>query len=101
MPNFIGPNADALIVAQQYEKFTQQLATLNLYVAQLTLSPRHAWQMRLSNDMVLELGRDDIEQRLARFVQVYPYSLAAMQMGVRYVDLRYPNGFAVGGIVKG
>jgi len=33
--------------------------------------------------------------RLARFVAVYPQSLAAVQGLVNYVDLRYPNGFAV------
>jgi cell division protein FtsQ len=50
--------------------------------------------------MVLELGREDMQKRLARFVEVYPYSLAAIQSRVKYVDLRYRNGFAVGGLTK-
>ena len=50
--------------------------------------------------MVLELGREDMQQRLARFVEVYPYSLAALQDKVKYVDLRYRNGFAVSGLIK-
>ncbi|TAN72371.1 MAG: FtsQ-type POTRA domain-containing protein [Gallionella sp.] len=130
LPGFIGQEGTSLEVMQHYALFSQQLAQLNesavldcslhrergrvgvgdsvhgtcsdvnLQVAQLALSPRHAWQLRLNNGLVLELGREDMQQRLARFVAVYPYSLAAMQGAVKYVDLRYHNGFAVGGIIK-
>lgn len=100
LPDFIGQKDDSGEVAQRYGEFSRQLAALNLQVAQLALSPRHAWQLRLSNGLVLELGREEMQQRLARFVAVYPYSLAAQAGSVRYVDMRYRNGFAVGGIVK-
>jgi cell division protein FtsQ len=50
--------------------------------------------------MLLELGREDVQQRLTRFVEAYPYSLAAIQSRVKYVDLRYSNGFAVNGLDK-
>jgi cell division protein FtsQ len=100
LPGFIGQDGTAAEVTQQYTQFSQQLAALDLHVTQIALSPRHAWQLRLSNGMVLELGREDMQQRLARFVEVYPYSLVAMQDRVKYVDLRYRNGFAVGGLVK-
>lgn len=98
LPDFIGQADDSLEVAQRYVEFSRQLAVLDLQVAQLALSPRHAWQLRLSNGVVLELGREEMQQRLARFVAVYPYSLAGQT--VRYVDMRYRNGFAVGGMVR-
>jgi cell division protein FtsQ len=98
LPSFIGPDEASHEVTEQYGQLSQQLASLNLQATQLALSPRHAWQVRLSNEMVLELGREDMQQRLARFVTVYPYSIAAMNM--KYVDLRYPNGFAVSSAVK-
>lgn len=100
LPSFIGQDGASADVAQHYAQFSKQLADLNLQVLQLAQSPRHAWQLHLSNGMVLELGSDDMQQRLARFVAVYPYSLDGMQGSVRYVDLRYRNGFAVGGTVK-
>ncbi|HEU0282932.1 MAG TPA: cell division protein FtsQ/DivIB [Gallionella sp.] len=100
LPSFIGQPGDSNEVAQRYMQFSRQLAALNLQVAQIALSPRHAWQLRLNNGMVLELGREEMQQRLARFVTVYPYSLAGQAGSVRYVDMRYRNGFAVGGIVK-
>ena len=100
LPDFIGQAGDSNEVAQRYVQFSRQLAALNLQVAQLALSPRHAWQLRLSNGVVLELGREEMQQRLARFVAVYPYGLAGQAGSVRYVDMRYRNGFAVGGMVR-
>ncbi len=97
MPDFVGQDGTAAEVTRLYAQFSQQLAPLDLQVTSLVLSPRHAWQLRLSNGMVLELGHEDMQQRLARFVEAYPYSLAAIQNRVKYVDLRYSNGFAVTG----
>lgn len=101
LPAFVGQDGDSQEIAQHYDKFGEQLQPLRLRVAQIALSPRHAWQLHLSNGMVLELGREEMEQRLARFVEVYPYSLAALEGSVRYVDLRYRNGFALGGAFNG
>ena len=96
LPGFIGQASDSNEIAQRYAQFSQQLASLNLRVAQLALSPRHAWQMRLSNGMVLELGCEDMQQRLARFVAGYPHIEAHGAEGrVKHVDLRYRNGFAI------
>jgi len=96
LPEFVGQDGDSFEVAQRYGEFRQQLAALNLQVAQLALSPRHAWRVILNNGMTLELGREEMQQRMARFVAAYPYSLAERAESVRYVDLRYRNGFALG-----
>ena len=106
LPKFIGQPDSAAEVTQMYKTFGEQLAPLKQEIAQISLSPRHAWQLRLNNGMALELGREQAQQRLARFVAVYPYSMAPMQRTVSYVDLRYQNGFAAylpGGVkaVKG
>ncbi len=106
LPGFIGQAEHAAEVTQMYGVFAAQLAPLKLEIAQISLSPRRAWQLRLDNGMVLKLGREQSQQRLARFVAVYPYSLAPLASTVSYVDLRYRNGFAVymsgaAGTVKG
>ena len=100
MPGFIGQPGESEFVTQQYMQLNEQLARVDLQIVQLAESPRHAWQLRLSNGLVLELGSEQMQQRLARFVAVYPYSLANMQGAVKTVDLRYRNGFAVGGLSK-
>jgi cell division protein FtsQ len=92
LPNFIGPDGSSAEVAQHYVQFSRQIAPLGLQAAQLALSARHAWQLRLSNGMVLELGREDMQQRLARFVAAQK---TEDMSSMKYVDLRYRNGFAV------
>ena len=104
LPKFIGEADTAAEVTKMYRAFGEQLAPLKQEVVQISLSPRRAWQLRLSNGMVLELGREQAQERLARFVAVYPYSLASMPRTVNYVDLRYRNGFAAylpGGMASG
>lgn len=94
LPTFIGqPNSSAQM-ASLYGELNAELQPMQQQVAQLSLSPRFAWQVRLDNGMVLELGREQMQQRLARFVDVYPYSLATLAHTVMHVDLRYRNGFA-------
>ena len=100
LPRFFGPDGSAAELTVYYTQFDRQLAGLGLQAERIVLSPRHAWQLQLSNGMVLELGREDMQHRLDRFVKVYPYSLAELQQQVKYVDLRYRNGFAVSGLGK-
>lgn len=93
LPGFIGQPDTAGEVTQMYAAFSNQLTPLEQQITLISLSPRHAWQLRLSNGMLLKLGREQAQQRLARFVMVSPWS----EIGgtVQYVDLRYRNGFAV------
>lgn len=94
LPRFFGQRENSAEVTRMYVEFGKQLAPLKQQITQITLSPRRAWQLRLDNGMLLELGREQAQERLARFVAVYPYSLGAMQRKINYVDLRYRNGFA-------
>lgn len=93
LPSFIGPAGTQAEVARRYARFSAIVAPLGTRIDRVVLSPRHAWQLRLANGLHLALGRDaDLaETRLRRFVEVYP----AVKTSNEYVDLRYPNGFAV------
>lgn len=94
LPAFIGQPDTSAQMAKLYVELGRTLQPLRQQVAQMSLSPRFAWQVRLGNGMVLELGREQMQQRMARFVEVYPYSLATVAGDVTHVDLRYRNGFA-------
>lgn len=95
LPQLRGPEGSASEVAARYRDFRDLLAPLALVPVELALSPRRAWQMKLDNGMVLELGREQVQQRLARWAAHYPRSLGRLTRPVEYVDLRYRNGFAV------
>jgi cell division protein FtsQ len=99
LPQFAGPLGSAQEVTRRYGAFRQALAPLKLEPRQVLLSPRYAWQLRLSNGLTLELGRDQLKEpvldRLSRFVAHYAQTLGRLNRRLDYVDLRYPNGFAL------
>lgn len=94
LPAFVGQPDTSQQVAQIYGELNETLQAMQQQIAQISLSPRFAWQIKLENGMVLELGREEMRTRLERFVKVYPYSLQSSAQFVRHVDLRYRNGFA-------
>ena len=95
LPEFNGPEDSAREVTQRYAEFAQLLKPLNLTPTRMTLSDRRALQIKLSNNLVVELGRDKVGERLEKFVGVYEQSISKLPQSVAYADLRYPNGFAV------
>jgi cell division protein FtsQ len=97
LPAFIGPGGSAAEVTRRYRRFAEIVAPLGTSVERIVLTPRHAWQLRLGNGLHLMLGRDaDLaEARLQKFVQAHPATLARSGKKHEYVDLRYPNGFAL------
>lgn len=95
LPVFYGPGTGVQEVATHYARYRALLQPTGIAIAQLTLTPRHAWRIGTDRSMVMELGRDQTEQRLQKFVEVYAQTLGTLNVPVSYADLRYPNGFAV------
>lgn len=95
LPVFYGPGDGVKEVAQHYQIYGELLRPTGMRVSQVALSPRHAWQIGTDSGMVIELGREQVQQRLKKFADVYDRTLGVLNMQVQYADLRYPNGFAV------
>jgi cell division protein FtsQ len=99
-------------VVDAYRRHQAALAPLGMSISELRLTPRRSWRMRLDNGMQLALGRLQPDERLARFVALYPRLFLASAAGSAQtatdkaaaaaapitpvtVDLRYSDGFAV------
>ena len=95
LPVFNGPPGSAAEIASRYTWFRQELARVRQAPAEITLSARRAWEVRLTSGLVLKLGREQVNERLATFLSVYEGTVAPVSTRLDYVDLRYPNGFAV------
>ena len=97
LPLFIAPPGTEREVARRYARFSAIVAPLEAPVERVVLTARHAWQLRLANGLTLMLGRDgDVaEERLKRFVEVFPETVGRVSGKTHYVDLRYPHGFAL------
>ncbi len=97
LPLFVGPAGYERELASRYARFSAAVAPLGARVERLVLTPRFAWQLRLEGGLDVMLGRDGdaAEARLRRFVAAYDDTLGKIQQRHAYVDLRYPNGFAL------
>jgi cell division protein FtsQ len=97
LPIFSGPAGSEPELARRYARFAQLVAPLGAELERVILTPRYAWQLRLASGLHIMLGRDADagESRLQRFVDAYPATLGRIARPHEYVDLRYPNGFAV------
>lgn len=97
LPVFLAPAGSEGEVAWRYARFARLVAPLGAQLERVVLTPRYAWQLRLASGLHIMLGRDADagESRLKRFVDAYPATLGRIARRHEYVDLRYPNGFAL------
>ncbi len=98
LPVFSGPEGTSIEITQRFHEFNQALQPLSRQIKELKLSERRAWTLTLDDGMVLELGREQFQERLARFVSAYALAAAHLKSPPKRVDLRYQNGFAVDGV---
>ena len=99
LPTFAGPPSTEAEVTRGYRRYAELISPLGGSLQRVILTPRFTWQLRLASGLNIELGRDlandAAEARLARFVVAYPQTLGRISLRHEYVDLRYPNGFAL------
>lgn len=97
LTQLIGTPGSEAEVAFRYLRFAELVAPLGAPVERVVLTQRLAWQLRLAGGPDIMLGRDaDLaEERLRRFVGAYETTLKKTSRRHEYVDLRYPNGFAL------
>ena len=99
LPAFDGPDGTAKEVVARYHDFQKWFAPLNATPEEVTLSPRYAWTVKLSNGMQVELGRernqDTLLDRSKRLTAAWSAVTQRWGKDIEYADLRYPNGFAI------
>ena len=95
LPVFYGPGDGVMEVTTNYGAYSQIMNKANIKIAQVSLSPRRAWEIKTDKGLVIALGREEMQARLDKFARAYQSTLSQLNVNVAYADLRYPNGFAV------
>ena len=100
--DFSGPEDASKEVLRLYERANAWFKPWSTEVKSLTLSDRYAWNVKLSNGMKVEFGRDEensdktlTEDRVARLFKYWPQVQEKWANRIDAIDLRYANGFAV------
>lgn len=96
LPRLNGPPGTEAQVTARYFAVQEQLEHRGLSATTLTLDARGAWSFTTSTGLQVRLGANAVEARIARFFEALDGTLAQLGNDVGYVDMRYPNGFAIG-----
>jgi cell division protein FtsQ len=100
LPQLDGPEPRAAELASRHREWSALVAPLGLRLRAIAVSPRGGWRVQADasgGPLAIELGRDDTDARMSRFVAAYGRTIGALaRSGTRVgeVDLRYRNGFA-------
>lgn len=95
LPWLQGNEADAPEILQQYQDLSQLLRSRGLEVIALKCDNKKSWRLTIKNHVEIALGRDQVMEKMRRFVTVYDTHLSSVWLDVKAIDLRYTNGVAV------
>ncbi|HJN50031.1 MAG: cell division protein FtsQ/DivIB [Pseudomonadales bacterium] len=96
LPDLNGPPGAERVVMSQYQQLNKALQKTGLAIQRLTLEDRGEWVLQLKNQIVVKLGKEDIFERMQRFIKVYEAVGLDDKVGaIAEIDTRYPNGVAV------
>ena len=90
--------------AAQWQRFVEAsraLHSVGIELYGIHSDSRNATTLVLRNGVSIRLGRRWFDERLQRFISVYPQYLAPQLETIAYVDMRYPNGFVTGQLAAG
>jgi cell division protein FtsQ len=96
LPRLSGPQGSESEVARRYLAAQAQITEAGMRVTAVRLDARGAWEFDLDNGITVRLGRRQIDERFARFVQAGVGQISARANDINYIDMRYTNGFAIG-----
>jgi cell division protein FtsQ len=78
-----------------YQRLQRDVAAVDLKIAQLEENALGEWTLTFSNGINLNIGADELDARVQRFITVYLSELSDRVDQVASVDARYANGVAV------
>lgn len=83
------------LLMKSYREMAQLLQPSSLKIAGLKRDQRGAWQLSLSNGLELVIGRDQVMEKMRRFLVVWMTTLKGKAEQIARVDIRYDNGISV------
>lgn len=96
LPRLRGPAGTEEQVTARYFRLQQQLEHRGMAAVAVTLDERGAWMFQTNSGLQVRLGANSVDARIERFFSVLDSTLSRFAGEVEYVDMRYPNGFAIG-----
>lgn len=95
LPWLQGNELNAREIMMQYQDLSTLLRSRGLEIIALKCDNKKSWRLTLKNDKEIAIGREQVMEKLRRFVNVYDKFLSSVWGDVKAIDVRYSNGVAV------
>ena len=95
LPLFIGSESHVKEITVKYKEIRKILEKEIMDVSIISLSERLSWEITTTDRLKINLGKDDILQKLIQFTDNFKYVISELKSTIEYVDLRYRDGFSV------
>jgi cell division protein FtsQ len=95
LPLLQGNEVDAGKIMQQYQDLSQLLRSRGLDVNALKCDNKKSWRLILKGNVDVAIGRDQVMEKMRRFITIYDQHLSTRWQEVVAIDVRYTNGVAV------
>ena len=95
LPHLSGPDFQGIAVLKTWYDLSKILQGKNITLKFVTIDDRGSWNVTLSNDIILKLGRGEWKDKIDRFLTIYPQIEIPENKKIDYIDLRYNTGAAV------
>ena len=97
LPQLRGADGRHSAVLDDFRHYERELGSLGLNVRALVEDDRLSQTLEVGDNLTLNLGYEDHQRRLARFLDVYPRLADAIASDPATFDMRYSDGFALAG----
>ena len=78
-----------------YQEISLLLRPAGLKIIELSYNNQGIWKLTLSNGLEILIGRDQIIEKIRRFLIIWMATLKSSSTDMDGVDIRYDNGIAV------
>ncbi|MGC9456554.1 MAG: cell division protein FtsQ/DivIB [Halothiobacillaceae bacterium] len=95
LPVLVGSEGRQWPLWERYQVLAGVLDGVDLALVGVREDARGSLDLMLEGGIRVRVGREDVEGRIQRFLDVYPRTVADQVNQVAAIDLRYTNGFAI------
>jgi cell division protein FtsQ len=95
LPALSGPDGSETLVLEMFEHFNAVMSAIEMELHTLSVDARGSWNAAVADGPVLRIGRENLDERVTRFVRLVNGGLAEQLANAERIDLRYSNGISV------
>ena len=95
LPMLHGTSGREQYLATIYAQYDKRFRQLGMKIVAIVEDARYDKEITLDNGIIINLGKDHVDEQLERCLQSFPIFNAEDRTKIVSIDLRHSNGFAV------